>query len=713
MNSGEPTPNPHAGAGAVLPSPARGSAAWLRRYLLAALAAISAALVLGGYSYYRWEAVQIQAAKHNEIAAIAAAKTGQIIRWRKERMSDARRLSESGAFRNAVEDVVRGTDRGAARAQILDRLKLERETGEYADVMVLTPGADVLVSARAAPGPVESDVRAVVTAALASAVPVLGELHHTGAGGVRIETAAAVRDDAGHALAVVVVSNEAEDFLFPLMQEWPTNSPTAETLIVRRDGGDVLFLNDLRHRQNTALTLRMPLEGTDLPASMAASGRTGLYVGSDYRGESVLADLRAIPGTAWFMVAKVDTAEILAEVRYRALAVALGVATMILFVAAAAGYAYRTRQSDERRRAEGEIRVREALLSESQRVASLGHYVLDVATGRWTSSDALDTVFGIGPAYERDLGGWATLVHPEERDEMTAYFGSHVIAGGHPFDKEYRIVRASDGAERWVHGLGQVERDAAGTPLRMFGTIQDVTDRRTLEEGLRQRNSELARFVYTVSHDLKSPLVTIRTFLGFLEQDRKLGDETRIENDLDFIRRAADKMSALLNDLLELSRVGRKVNPPVEVPLQTVVRDALDMVAGRLAQRHVTVTVTQAPIVLRGDRARLLEVFENLIDNAAKFVGDQPDPRMEVGVEELEREIVIFVRDNGVGIDPRHKGKLFGLFEKLHPESDGTGIGLALVKRIVEVHGGRVWAESAGPGQGSTFRFTLSGTKRL
>jgi signal transduction histidine kinase len=122
--------------------------------------------------------------------------------------------------------------------------------------------------------------------------------------------------------------------------------------------------------------------------------------------------------------------------------------------------------------------------------------------------------------------------------------------------------------------------------------------------------------------------------------------------------------------------------------------------------------VTDAPLVLHGDRQRLREIFQNLIDNAVKFMGDQPSPRIEVGVEDRGGENVIFVRDNGLGIDPRHQHRLFGLFERMHPEIDGVGMGLAIIKRIVELHGGRIWVESAGEGCGSTFCFTLAGTRR-
>jgi PAS domain S-box-containing protein len=245
----------------------------------------------------------------------------------------------------------------------------------------------------------------------------------------------------------------------------------------------------------------------------------------------------------------------------------------------------------------------------------------------------------------------------------------------------------------------------------LLGAVRDITERRQMEDDLRSRNEELARFVYTVSHDLKSPLVTIQTFLGYLGKDIESRDEERVKADLGYIGRASAKMHDLLEGLLELSRIGRMKNPPEDLPFKDLVHAALDSVAGQIAERGVTIDLAEAPVVLHGDRLRLGEVFQNLIDNAVKFMGDQPEPRIEIGVEPDDNEPVFYVRDNGKGIDPRHLGKLFGLFEKLDPGTPGTGMGLALIKRIIEVHGGRIWAESDGPSQGTTFRFTLQGTK--
>jgi signal transduction histidine kinase len=228
---------------------------------------------------------------------------------------------------------------------------------------------------------------------------------------------------------------------------------------------------------------------------------------------------------------------------------------------------------------------------------------------------------------------------------------------------------------------------------------------------LQTKNAELTRFTNAVSHDLKSPLVTIITFLGYLEEGIRNQNTARIKMDMGYIRSAAEKMATLLDELQELSRIGRMMHDPVETPLQEIVREALALVAGRIAEKGVRVIVTEDPVILFGDRSRLVEVFQNLIDNAVKFTGDQAAPRIEIGAEKSGDEIVLLVRDNGMGIDPQHQEKIFGLFEKLDPRTDGTGMGLALVKRIVEVHGGRIWVDSQGPGLGTCFRFTLPGTK--
>jgi signal transduction histidine kinase len=224
---------------------------------------------------------------------------------------------------------------------------------------------------------------------------------------------------------------------------------------------------------------------------------------------------------------------------------------------------------------------------------------------------------------------------------------------------------------------------------------------------LEARSAEMERFTYTVSHDLKSPLITIQGFLGLLEKDAMAGDIERMRTDITYIQAAAATMQRLLNELLELSRIGRVANPLTEVSLSELSQEAVTLVAGQIAARGVQVHIAPDLPVVMGDRQRLLEVLQNLLDNAVKFMGSQPQPWINVGVRREGEETVCYVRDNGVGIEPRYHEKVFGLFERLDASSDGTGIGLTLVKRIIEVHGGRIWVESAGQGHGSTFCFTL------
>jgi signal transduction histidine kinase len=239
---------------------------------------------------------------------------------------------------------------------------------------------------------------------------------------------------------------------------------------------------------------------------------------------------------------------------------------------------------------------------------------------------------------------------------------------------------------------------------------------RTHEEALRAeradlaaKNAELERFTYTVSHDLKSPLVTIRGFAELAGNDLVAGRLERARQDLDRIVTAADKMHRLLEELLELSRVGRVVHEPEDVHLGELAREAVELVRGRIGQADMAVDVAHDLPVVRADRRRLLEVYQNLVENAAKFTHVGRDARVQIGVRSDGGERVFFVRDNGRGIEPRFLERVFALFEKLDAGAEGTGVGLALVRRIVEAHGGRVWAESDGPGHGTTVCFTLPG----
>ena len=236
----------------------------------------------------------------------------------------------------------------------------------------------------------------------------------------------------------------------------------------------------------------------------------------------------------------------------------------------------------------------------------------------------------------------------------------------------------------------------------------ELAHRQTFISELEAKNAELEQFTYTVSHDLKSPLVTINGFLGYLEKDALSGDMDRVKASVARISHASQKMDALLSDLLELSRVGRLMNPPEDVPFEEIVNEALERARGRIEANNIQVTVQENLPIIHGDKVRLIETIQNLLDNAAKFSAGTSNAWIKIGSAGLDESAhhILFVCDNGMGIDPQYHERIFGLFNKLNPGIEGTGIGLTLVKRIIEVHGGRIWVESQ-IGKGTSFYFTL------
>jgi PAS domain S-box-containing protein len=291
-----------------------------------------------------------------------------------------------------------------------------------------------------------------------------------------------------------------------------------------------------------------------------------------------------------------------------------------------------------------------------------------------------------------------------------------IIETGKPYlNQENHFVDLESGQQRWSWMSRLPFYDADGRILGIVGISRDITafkeaewERERLITELQIKNAELERFTYTVSHDLKTPLVTISGFLGFLERDVASGNMERIKQDTTTIRDAVEQMKRLLQDLLDLSRVGRVVNPPVDISFGVIAREALNMISIHLADLEVEVMVGADMPTVRVDYLRLVEVMQNLLENAIKFMGNQPQPHIEIGTRGQDKRgyMIFFVKDNGIGIDSQYHEQVFKLFHRLDQGIEGTGIGLALVKRIIETHGGRIWVESTA-GKGATFCFTL------
>jgi len=299
---------------------------------------------------------------------------------------------------------------------------------------------------------------------------------------------------------------------------------------------------------------------------------------------------------------------------------------------------------------------------------------------------------------------------PEERERHTK------IIGQQGFAKEFPVnLRKKDGSIINTLITSVVKKDVNGNVIGYQGTIRDITERKRADEErerilneLEIKNAEMERFVYTVSHDLRSPLITIQGFTGMIQKDLEQNKVGKAADNLTFIDKAAAKMEKLLGETLELSRIGRVANPPEDVPFGEIVEEALEQTAAQIKSSGVEVTVAEDFPTVHVDRMRIAEVLVNLIENSMNYMGEQLQPRIEIGhrAEGESKETVFFVKDNGIGMDKSQHEKVFELFYQIERNIKGTGAGLAIVKRIIEVHNGRIWIESE-MGKGSTISFTL------
>jgi len=324
----------------------------------------------------------------------------------------------------------------------------------------------------------------------------------------------------------------------------------------------------------------------------------------------------------------------------------------------------------------------------------------------------IDEMLGYEPgAFPRTLDGWAAVVHPEDLSHTMSEVQAH-LDGHAPYAAEYR-VRRKDGVYRWWTARGAIARTPDGKPLRWIGSITDITERKRAEErkmnllaDLERSNKELEQFAYVASHDLQEPLRMVSSYTQLLAQKYEGQLDEKAKKYIDYAVDGAVRMQGLINDLLAYSRVNTQGGTLETVDSHLALGEALSNLSAAIQENGALVINDDLPIV-QADASQLMLVFQNLIGNAIKFRGANP-PRIQVSASDLGNEWRFLVKDNGIGIDAQYTDKVFVIFQRLHTrrEYPGTGIGLAICKRIVERHGGRIWFESE-TGKGSTFYFTL------
>ena len=359
-----------------------------------------------------------------------------------------------------------------------------------------------------------------------------------------------------------------------------------------------------------------------------------------------------------------------------------------------------------------------ASLAEAQSIAHMGSFAWDVRTDVTTWSDEMFAILGVDPeSFDVNAESYYSRVHPDDR-EIVQNVVAQAVEEKRPYAFDHRVIR-SEGDLRVLHARGKVETDDTGEVMRVVGTVQDVTAAREAERrvaaalaseqdarrAVEDLNTEMESFVYTVSHDLNSPIIAIQGFADFLEKDYGAELPERGQFYVERIRASAGYLQSLIKDLLAFSRVGRIQTDPQPVDLGEVVRQASEEVKGGCTGLNVQ-SGDLPSVYINPLRAR--QLFTNLMQNSCRYAGRQ-DVSITVSSQDLGDNgmVQISVRDNGPGIAAEHRKKAFGVFERLHQESspEGSGMGLPICKRIVETTGGHMWIEDSE--SGLDVRFTL------
>ena len=280
------------------------------------------------------------------------------------------------------------------------------------------------------------------------------------------------------------------------------------------------------------------------------------------------------------------------------------------------------------------------------------------------------------------------------------------------FENTESVLLTTDGKE--VPILKTVVPVTLAGRQHLLESFVDIAERKQAEEELEKANEELKSFVHVVSHDLKNPIMSIQGFSHLLRRkcQEALGEKGR--SYVDQIETSAHRMEVLVSDLVNLSRVGRVVATFKDVSSLGIVRKVISHLQDRLEQNRIQLTVADNLPTVHCDEERIYQVFENLLVNSIKFMGDTEERKIQIGYEDTADLHQFYVRDSGIGIDPKHHRKIFGIFDRLNEveDNEGTGLGLSIVEKIVNNHGGKVWVKSE-KGKGATFYFSLPKVPRV
>ena len=669
---------------------------------------LSSVLIAGGYDYYSVQKDHIKNTSINQLGSVGTLKKNEISNWRNERIGDATLFYKNTVFSNLVREYFEKPE-DLYYEKLIQTWLNQIVTGyvDYDRIFLLDRQGNEMLSYPTSGDPLSSTIKPISLEVLQSGkIKFIDFYRNENSKKIYLTIIVPILDmeNDNNGLGTLIMRIDPEKFIYPFIQSWPVLSDTGETLLVQQEGNEVVYLNKLRFQENTALNLRFSLDNTETPAVKAVIGQRGTVEGIDYRGQKVFAYLDIIPDSPWYIVAKIDQIEIYAPLQERLWSTIIIVSVLILCIFFAIGFFLR-KQNIDFFRAKYESEREKTWLLEIIDRSQNEIFIFNDKTLKYNfiNKGALDN---LGRPLEELLKMTPLDVEPETKEEEFRLMLKPLLTKECKTVVYEAIHKRKDGSEYFAeHHFQHIDRgDGKGVFLAI---VNDITDRKKAELELKRSNIELERFVYVASHDLQEPLRMVSSYVMLLEKRYKDKLDSDAHDFINFSVEGVKRMQNLINELLAYSRINTNPKPFKFVDMESVLKAAVDNLKVAITESKTKITHDNLPAVI-GDEVQLIQVLQNLIANAIKFSSKRvPLIHISAKPEQGKDEWIFSVKDNGMGIDQQYFDRIFIIFQHLHGrEYPGTGAGLAIVKRILEHHGGKVWVESK-PGEGSTFYFTI------
>jgi PAS domain S-box-containing protein len=715
-------------------------------YLLIILFAI-VIIAAAGYAFEQQQKrIAIEEARL-DLATIADLKASQIVAWRRERLIDATSLYYNSMLAHRIKEHLKGSEKTAVLKELQTWMERFRSAGGHNKVLLFGPDAELITSASFDSTPPKDHYLTQVKQAVQTREIIFSDLHYD-ANTDKIDLELIIplisrENGRNSCIAVLLIDIDPYKYLYPLIRTWTFPSFSGETLLVRRDGNNALFLNNLRFKADSALKLRVPLNNTQMPAVRAVLGQEGIFYGIDYRGVPVCAAIRTIPDSNWAIITKIDTQEILEPVTKRLwyvvatctiISIAFSMGLSLWWRRKREAFLYKQYETEvefnhELKLAEQSLQEANNLLEErvfnrteelsesntrlkqeiaerkqveellrKQFQAILQSPVAIIITDLEGSIEFVNPKFSeyCGYSYEEAIGQNPSILKSDKTPPEVYKRLWEAITAGNVWKGEL-CNRKKSGELYWEYAKILPLKNQEGIITNFMAFKEDITKRKQLEDKLlRSRKLEtIGQIAGGVAHEVRNPLNAILSISEALFKENEIANNPDLEPYIQHIRTQVKRLAHLMNDLLDLGKTipTSSIHP---IPLNEVCLEAIELwnSSGLSTKIPVILEVVPAPLIpnVMADRGRLVQVIFNLLENAAQHSPDDAEIIMRLirpdTCDPLKPIWIIKITDTGSGIPSEYLDQVFDPFYT--GRRGGTGLGLALVKHFIEDMGGSV-----------------------